>query len=57
MHRMPQSTVNFAKGIAMRPLTLPNVIALAAGQVLGLLAGCASAYAVWLWLVEAHPFK
>ena len=41
----------------MRALTLPNVVARAAGQVRGLLAGGAWAYGVWLWLVEAHPFK
>jgi hypothetical protein len=45
------------KGIAMRPLTLPNIVALAAGQALALVAGCASTYAVWLWLVAAQPFK
>ena len=56
MHRKA-ATVNFAKGSAMRPVTLSNVVALAAGQVLGLLAGWASAYAVWLWLVQVHPFK
>ena len=41
----------------MRPLTLPNLVALAAGQMLALVAGCASTYAVWLWLVEGQPFK
>jgi hypothetical protein len=41
----------------MRPLTLSNVVALAVGQVLGLVAGCASSYGVWLWLVAAHPFR
>ena len=41
----------------MRPLTLSNVVALAAGQALGLLGACASAYGVWFWLAAAHPFK
>jgi len=41
----------------MRPFTLPDIVALAAGQVLALVAGCASTYAVWLWLVEARSFK
>ncbi len=41
----------------MRPLNLPNIVALAAGQALALIAGCASTYCVWLWLVAAHPFK
>jgi hypothetical protein len=34
----------------MRPFTLSNVAALAAGQLLGILSACASTYGVWLWL-------
>jgi hypothetical protein len=41
----------------MRPLTLTNLVALAAAQVLALVAGCASTYGVWLWLVAVQPFK
>ena len=41
----------------MRPLTLSNLVALAAGQVLALVTACTSTYGVWLWLVAAHPFK
>ena len=40
----------------MRALTLANLVALAAGQALALVVGCASTYGVWLWLVAAHPF-
>jgi hypothetical protein len=43
----------------MRPFTLSNVAALAAGQLLGILSACASTYGVWLWLwlAAAHPFR
>ena len=41
----------------MRPLTLLDLVALATGQAVALVAGCASTYAVWLWLVAAHPFR
>ncbi|MFL6696283.1 MAG: hypothetical protein ACJ8GJ_03885 [Vitreoscilla sp.] len=41
----------------MRPLTFPDLVALAAGQVLALVTACASTYGVWLWLVAAQPFK
>ena len=41
----------------MRPLALPDLVALAAGQVLALIAACASTYGVWLWLVAARPFN
>ena len=41
----------------MRPLTLPDLVALAAGQALALVAAGASAYGVWLWLAAGHPFK
>lgn len=40
----------------MRPLNLSNVVALAVGQLLGLVSACASTYGVWLWLAAAHPF-
>jgi hypothetical protein len=43
--------------MAMRPLTLPDLVALAAGQALALVTVCASTYGVWLWLAVAHPFK
>jgi hypothetical protein len=41
----------------MRPFTLSNVAALAAGQLLGILSACASTYGVWQWLAAAHPFR
>jgi hypothetical protein len=41
----------------MRPLTFSNLATLATAQVLALVAGCASAWGVWLWLVAAQPFK
>lgn len=41
----------------MRPLTLPDLVALAVGQALALVTACASTYGVWLWLAAAHPFK
>jgi hypothetical protein len=40
----------------MRPFTLLNLLTVAAAQVLAVAAGCASAWAVWLWLVLAQPF-
>jgi hypothetical protein len=41
----------------MRPITLSNLVALVASQVLALLTACASTYGVWLWLAAAHPFR
>jgi len=41
----------------MRPITLSNLVALVASQVLALVTACASTYGVWLWLAAAHPFK
>ena len=41
----------------MRALTLPNIVALVAGQALALIAGCAATYGGWRWLVAGHPFK
>ena len=41
----------------MRPFTLLNLVTAFAAQVLGVAAGCASAWGVWLWLVLAQPFK
>ena len=41
----------------MRPLTLPDLVALAVGQVLALVTTCASTYGVWLWLAAAQPFR
>ena len=41
----------------MRPLTLSNLVALAAGQALALVAACTSTYGVWFWLTAVHPFK
>jgi hypothetical protein len=41
----------------MRPLTVADLVALAAGQALALVTACASAYSVWLWLAAAHPFR
>jgi len=40
----------------MRPITLANLVALAASQVLALATTCASTWAVWLWLAAARPF-
>ena len=40
----------------MRPLTLPDLVALAVGQVLSLVTACASTWGVWCWLARAHPF-
>ena len=40
----------------MRFLTVADLAAMAAGQTLSLVAGCASAWAIWLWLAKAHPF-
>ncbi len=41
----------------MRPITLSDLAALAAGQALAIISACASTCGVWLWLVAAHPFK
>ncbi len=41
----------------MRPLTLSDLVALAVGQGLALVTGCASTCGLWLWLAAAHPFK
>lgn len=41
----------------MRPLTLSDLAALAAGQALSLVAACASTWGVWPWLAAAQPFK
>ena len=41
----------------MRPLTLPDLCSLVAGQALAVVLGCASTWGVWLWLAAAHPFK
>jgi hypothetical protein len=41
----------------MRPITVPNLVALAASQVLALVTTCGSTWIVWLWLAAAHPFK
>ena len=41
----------------MRPITLSNLVALVASQVLALVTACASTYGVWLWVAAAHPFK
>ena len=41
----------------MRPLTLSNIAALAAGQLLRILNACTSTYGVWLWLATVHPFR
>ena len=41
----------------MRPVTLPDLVALAVGQALSIISACASTYGVWLWLLAAHPFK
>ncbi len=41
----------------MRPLTLSDLVALAAGQVLALVVACASISGVWHWLAAAHPFQ
>jgi hypothetical protein len=43
--------------MAMRPLTLPDLVALAVGQALALVTACASTYGVWLWLAATHPFR
>jgi len=41
----------------MRPITLPDLAALAASQVLALVTTCVSTWCVWSWLAAAHPFK
>ncbi|HEY9027007.1 MAG TPA: hypothetical protein VIP05_22130 [Burkholderiaceae bacterium] len=41
----------------MRPLTLADLAALAAGQALALVTACASTWGMWLWLTIAQPFK
>jgi hypothetical protein len=41
----------------MKPFTLADLAAMAAGQALSLLVACASAWGVWLWLAKAHPFE
>ena len=40
----------------MRPLTLPDFLALAAGCAVALVTACASISGVWHWLVMARPF-
>ena len=41
----------------MRPITLPDLAALVASQVLALVTTCAWAWCVWCWLAAGHPFK
>ena len=42
----PNAITTPSKGMAMRPLTLPDLVALAAGQALALVTACASTYEI-----------